>query len=246
MRPLLTFIFTLFALLPFGAASAQETQKKVTIMGQEVLGHKDRLQKSLADKLPEELDNDVFLRLMTNRVEVPFLSHSPTQGSEKSIVTVVEMVDLNCNDCIKTLRMLDEARKKFAGKVRLVHVHLPFDLFTTTNPAAFYGKLAQKAGVFWQYREKIIQLESPSENVYLNILLDLGVSRQQMRNIIRSEARKFYQELDADTALGQKMGETHSPVIFINGIRLSEEELFDQIEALIQYEIDVVELKRRG
>jgi thiol-disulfide isomerase/thioredoxin len=88
----------------------------------------------------------------------PFLENSPSTGSAKPTVTVVEFSDFECPSCQHAAGYLKPILQKYGDQVRYVRYDLPL---LTMHPWAYSAAVAgraiwrQKPEVFWQYKEQV-------------------------------------------------------------------------------------------
>lgn len=215
-------------------------KKEVYISGKKVMTKHttgEKLSSNQILNLPPELNTEAIKTTIQQRRHMQIYNHNPSIGKADAPVTIIELSDLSCLQCYKILKEVDKVRAKYADKVRYIHIHLPVDPYNTSNPAAFYGRLAHQSGVFWKYRELLLDLTEINENTFSEKLIEAGVDVKRLRTLIRKNARQFYKELDADSMLSRKMTETQPPAIYVNGIRVGMRIPFESLEALIQYEI---------
>lgn len=206
-----------------GAAAEQVVPQKpmVTILGREVVSQKDKPQIP-TQTLPESLQGGDTQAAFAQRKDMQFYRHNPVQGPLEATLTVVEMTDLSCVQCMGLLAEADKQLAPFEKNIRRVSMHLPVDQFAGTNLAAFYGKLAQREDKFWEYRAALIPLKDLSGDVYFETLVNLGAEPARVRASVLSQARRIYQELDADAALAKKMGGTRPPIYLVNGVKVAD------------------------
>jgi protein-disulfide isomerase len=170
---------------------------------------------------------------------------------DEAPVTIIEMLDLNCRPCMDVVRAVDKIRDQFGDEVRIVHKHLPSDIYTPTNTAAFYAKLAQREGLFWEYRHLVRNLTEIGEDTYNDQLLKLGIALPSLQQAIRAHGRQFYRELDADALQAKQFGETVPPALYVNGIKVGGGAVpLSALEELVKYELATARAKadprRRG
>lgn len=244
MKTLLSFFVLMASVMAgFGVVAQEEasdtTPKKPVIMifGKEVMTTQERQVLAAKEAFPDTWEDPARKRLLKNRVQLPYYEHSPSIGPDDAPLLIVEMTDLSCVQCMDVVRRIEDVRAKYDGKVKLVHVHLPVDLYNATNPAAFYGRIASKAGTFWEYRAKVIDLKESPDNIYTEKLVETGLDRDTIRRLIRDETRRAYRELDADTMLGKKEGLERPPVYFINGVKVDADTEEQAIWDLVDYEL---------
>lgn len=225
---------------PLESPQIGKKRPEVYISGKKVVSRSNvggKLGISQLKNLPPELNGDQIRSAIEQRRHMRIYNHNPTQGVFDAPVTIVEFSDLSCLQCYKTLRKVDEVREKYMDKIKYVSVHLPIDYYNTSNPAAFYGRLAHQSGVYWEYRKLLINQDSLEENTFSEKLLEAGVDVRKLRTLIRKNARQFYRELDADALLARKMNEQRPPAVYVNGIRVGISIPYEKLEDLIKYEI---------
>lgn len=216
----------------------------VHISGKEVIpGTSKRRTIPTKESLPEALKTERAKAAIAMRQNINIYSHNPSKGPEDAPLTIIEMTDLNCLQCMTFLKDTDEVLKqeKYTDKVRYVHIHLPVDLYNSTNPAAFYGKIAQEQGVFWEYRDQLFSISEIKDNTFIDKLVSVGGNPIEIRNLVRFNARKFYKELDADTLFSKNLGETRPPILFVNGVKVGYNIKVEELSALLDYELDMSE-----
>ena len=218
--------------------AVETPEPSVSILGRSVISDSERAKEAAKAAIPESLRNPRAQRLLSQKSTIPFYSHSPTQGDPAAPITIVLFNDLSCIQCIEPVEKVDKVVKEHEKDIYFVHVHLPVDDFNATNPAAFYGRLAQDLGIFWEYRERVMEAQTTSSEAYMQILIDLGVEPSELRKLIRSYARKAYQEMDADHALAKRYELKRPPVVFVNGIKVAEGRLLDELDDVVTYLLD--------
>lgn len=149
-------------------------------------------------------------------------AHNPTRGTPSAAITVVEFTDLACNQCFDYLTKADQAIQVNEKDMRQTSIHLPLNRYNDTNLAAFYGKIAQQQGRFWEYRQALIQAPPKDSKSLLKVLLASGVAERDARQSLLANARQFYRELDADNQLAKSLGLSKPPHFYVNGISVGE------------------------
>ncbi|MFZ2586990.1 MAG: thioredoxin domain-containing protein [Alphaproteobacteria bacterium] len=219
--------------------SAESTIPMVTIGGKEVITRKMLYQQELEHATPEPLKHDGMAEMLRRRVNVGGYAHNPTKGEGDARLQVIEMTDLSCVQCMETSKVVDASMDEFQGKIRLVNVHTPVNRFNDVNMAAFYGKVAQRGGVFWEYRKALQTLQNPNSDSYFETLVQVGMDRLQARRLVQTESRRFYRELDADTQLSQSLNLGNPPHVFVNGIHVGINAIpLDKLHDVVVYELN--------
>ena len=118
--------------------------------------------------------------------------------------------------------------------------------FQDINLAAFYGKIAQRGGTFWKYREALITLEDPTPEKYFNTLLATGIDRALARRLLNTESRRMYRELDADANLARKLHIGEPPSFVVNTIMLGQQGVpLDNVAAVLTYQLNAAQREQR-
>ena len=210
----------------------------VSIGGQTIITSRMQFDRELATATPAALQNPDDTETLRRRLRITPYSHNPTMGPQDAAVTILEMTDLSCVACSKALAAVDKVMDANAGKVRLINLHNPVNQFNDVNLPAFYGKVAQRGGLFWQYRKAVEGLTNPTPDSYFETLISVGMDRMQARRLLTTEARRFYRELDADATLCKQIGVGNPPHLYVNGIHLGENGIsIDKLPDVMAYEL---------
>ncbi len=222
-------------------AKIPDTHPEMIILGKKVIPGKRNYKAppKTVDELPKALRSERVKSALSTRKDITVYKHNPTLGPTNAPISIIEMTDLNCLQCMSFLKDADKVleMKKYKDKIKRTYIHLPVDLYNSTNPAAFYGKIAQEQGVFWQYRKELFSIDEIKDNTFIDKLVKVGGDPTKIRNLVRKNARKFYKELDADAMLAKNTGETRPPVIFVNGIKVGFNIKVEELSALLDYEL---------
>ena len=196
------------------------------------------------ESIPTALRTETIAKAMENRQKIDIKAHHPSIGPEDAPVTIVEFMDLSCIYCQETSKKIDLARQAHKENVRHVFIYLPFDPYNITNPASFYGRIADHNGLFWQYRKNLYDIKGSEDLVFIDQLLASGLSEKSIRNSARAHARRYYNELDEDAQYAARLGLTTPPYVFINGVMIGGSIPFDAMNEFITYEIDQYHLRQ--
>ena len=229
---------------PLAALGNDNNRPKVFIAGKPILVKKHVrtfVQNKLLDHLPPALRFQRIRAALENRTNISVFPHSPRRGRSDAPVVILELTDLSCLQCSQQLQQIDDIREKYKDKILQIHTYVPVDRYNTSNPAAFYSRLAHDSGSFWEYRDELFSIEDLSEQSLVSKLIASGVDIQHLRQNVRQNARQYYRELDADSQLAGDLGILRPPAIFVNGVRIGAAVKMEQLEELIKYEIKVSE-----
>jgi protein-disulfide isomerase len=202
--------------------SAEESDPSITLGSLKVETSKNLKADAEIAFTPASLRGAETLELLKRRFHFTPYAHDPARGPLGAPISMVEFSDLSCLACMDDLKKADELFEKSAGNLRYVQVYLPVDAAHQTNLAAFYGKVAQRGGKFWEFRKALFDLKDPAPEAYFDALVTAGVPATDARRWLSTEARRFYRELDADAQLSRALGLDKPPHFFVNGIHLGD------------------------
>ncbi len=169
----------------------------------------------------------------------------PTRGSRQAPVTIVEFSDFQCPYCARGADTMEQLLAKYPQDVKLVFKHFPLGFHPWAKPAAIASHCAasQSADAFWALHDKYFesQRELTVENVmakskeYLGDAgIDLAKWSSCAENVESAEYKGAAAAVDADMALGTKLGVTGTPAFFVNGQFLNGAQPLTSFEPLIQ------------
>lgn len=179
----------------------------------------------------------VALFLEPPRTQVESAGH-PAKGPETAPVTIVEFSDFECPFCARVVPTLEQVKKQYGDKVRIVFRQFPLAMHPHAPKAAEASLCAAEQGKFWEMHDamfndqraltvddlkaKAASLELDAEK--FNQCLDSGEMAEQVR---------------ADMQAGQKAGVSGTPAMFVNGRLVSGAVPFENIAEVIDSELEL-------
>ena len=159
-------------------------------------------------------------------------------GNPASKVTLTEFGDFQCPACKAFEPVIDQVRKDYGNKVKIVFMHFPLK---TAHPNAMLAAKASEAagaqGKFWEYHDLLYQnqeawapLADPTQQ-----LLDYAKS-------LKLDADKFQKDMNDKTLEakinaqedeGINVGVSATPTVYINGAYLGVPGGYDSLKAEI-------------
>jgi protein-disulfide isomerase len=172
---------------------------------------------------------------------------APIKGAKDALVTIVQFSDFQCPYCSRVEPTIDQIMKEYAGKVRVAWRNMPLPFHDKAKPAAIAAMAANQQGKFWQMHDILFknqQALGPDDlqKYAKEIGLDMGKFKAAL------EDKKLVASIEADSAMGGKIGARGTPAFFINGTFLSGARPFDQFKARIDEELKKAEelVKKAG
>jgi protein-disulfide isomerase len=221
-----------------GKVLTAPTLPTVTIGGMQVITKEMLYQQELESSTPASLKSGNVGDMLKRRTQIIGYAHNPALGPEDAKLKLVEMTDLSCVQCMETSKVVDAIMEKYKDNVRLINIHAPVNTYNDVNLPAFYGKVAQRGGIFWAYRKALQTLQNPTPDNYFETLVTAGMDRLEARRLLQTESRRFYRELDADAALAEQLHVGNPPHVFVNGIHVGVNAIaLEKLADVVTYEM---------
>jgi protein-disulfide isomerase len=162
-------------------------------------------------------------------------------GEKSAPITIVEYTDFQCPYCGRGYKTLEEVRKMYGDKVRVIVKNLPLPMHPLAIPAAkrfeaIRLKSPEKAYAF--YHEVFPNQQSLNEKgeKYLDsVVTKVGANLAQVKKDMDSDAVKA--KIDADTAEADKFDIKGTPGFVINGVSIRGAYPADTFKTIIDREL---------
>lgn len=161
---------------------------------------------------------EVYLEKPSRPVKDIAVGNSPFMGKADAKVTIVEFSDFQCPFCSRGADIMNELKKKYEGKIKVVFKHFPLP-FHTDAPLASEAALCaeeQKKGNFWKMHDLMFaDQQKLKKSDLVAKAKKVGVKEEDFKKCL--DSRKFKSAVDADMELGKKVGVKSTPTFFVNG-----------------------------
>jgi protein-disulfide isomerase len=168
------------------------------------------------------------------RVLVP--TGGPVRGPENAQVTIVEFSDFQCPFCSRAVPTLERLQKEYPTQIRIFFRHFPLPFHTNASLAAEAAVAAEAQGKFWEMHDKLFSnqrdLSRPALESYAQ---QIGLDLARFRAALDGHAGKG--TVDADLALGHRVGIEGTPNFFVNGRSVQGAQPFDEFKRVVDDEI---------
>jgi protein-disulfide isomerase len=165
---------------------------------------------------------------------------APMKGAKDAPVTIVQFSDYQCPFCSRVEPTITKIMEDYKGKVRVFWRDLPLPFHPNAVPAAIAARAAGEQGKFWEMHEKIFanqqSLDRPTLEKHAQ---ELGLNMGKFKAAL--DAQKGKSEIEADAAMGAKIGARGTPAFFINGKFLSGAQPYEAFKAKIDDELKIAE-----
>jgi len=160
---------------------------------------------------------------------------SPTKGSVKPAVTIVEFSDFECPYCREVQTTLKQVIDNYGKDVRLVFKHLPLEGHRNSLPAARAAYCAGEQDRFWQFHDALFASRDLSPALFEEIATSLGLGMEKFRACLNSEQSRSAIVKDIESARLFRIDST--PSCIVNG-RLHKGALsFAEFQKIIEREL---------
>ncbi len=145
-------------------------------------------------------------------------------GNKSAPITIVEYSDFQCPYCSRGYQTINEIKKEYGDKVRIVFKHLPLDFHPLAVPAARYFEAIAmqdhaKAEKFHNLVfEKQGEMQSKGESLLKEIARRVGADMRKVEESLKNE--KINQRIAADSEEAKKFNFSGTPGYLVNGVSL--------------------------
>ena len=161
---------------------------------------------------------DVKLLLPEKRVQVE--ATGPAKGPENAPITIVEFSDFQCPFCSRAETTVDEVRRQYGDKVRLVFRHFPLQL-PRDAPRPPRPRVRQRPGqVLGVPRQAVRQPEAPERGGPEEVRRGPGPGHRPLQRAAWTPARRPSSSRRTRRPV-RRWGSAGTPAFFINGVMLS-------------------------
>jgi len=171
---------------------------------------------------------------------VPVSSKDAMWGSRNAPVTLVMFSDYNCGFCKRVEGTIEELKQKYGqDKLRVIWKNFPLPMHTKAKPTHYGAEAvfqAKGSEAFWKYHA--MAFENMREQTPENLAAwaaQAGVDKATFNKL--KDDPKVKAKVEADIALGQKVGVRGTPAFYINGVFLSGAQPIDKFTAEIDKQL---------
>ena len=189
----------------------------------------------LVDELKAK-SSGVKVMLDPPRYTVATTAADPVRGVASAPVTIIEFSDYQCPFCARVNPALEQVRKTYGDKVKIVFKDFPLPNHPQAPKAAEAAHCAGEQGTYWELHDHMFANQRA-----LNV-----PELKQYAATLGLDAAKFNQCLDsgkhaglvaAGTAQGERMGVNSTPTLYINGRPLIGAQPFEAFKQIIDEEL---------
>jgi protein-disulfide isomerase len=171
---------------------------------------------------------------------------APIKGAKDALVTIVQFSDFQCPFCSRVEPTIDKIMEEYKGKVRVAWRNKPLPFHDKAKPAAMAALAANQQGKFWPMHAILFKnqqnLDAESLEKYAK---EIGLDMTKFKAALQD--KKLQESVEADVAMGDKLGARGTPAFFINGSFLSGAQPYENFKARIDEQLKKAEeLVKKG
>ncbi|MEE2791179.1 MAG: DsbA family protein [Acidobacteriota bacterium] len=181
--------------------------------------------------------DDVRVELEPPRTTIETDANDPAFGSRNATVEIVEFSDFQCPFCQRLNGTLEQLKTDYGDDVRLVFKDYPLPNHAQAFKAAEAGNCAHEQGKFWELHDVMFSNQSELEVADLKRHAgELGLDQASFDTCL--DSGRFAAAVSGDLRLGQGVGVSSTPTVFINGRAVMGAAPYDVFAEIVQDEIN--------
>jgi protein-disulfide isomerase len=158
--------------------------------------------------------------LASENIDLFIRDHSPTMGSDKAKVIIVEFLDPECETCRDFYPFVKKLMADNPGKIRLVLRYTPFHqnakfVIRILEAARKQGKFWESLGILFKYQSNWGGHHNPRPELVWDYLPMVGVNVEKIKDDMNNPATEKI--IEQDITDGRKLKVQATPTFFING-----------------------------
>lgn len=170
------------------------------------------------------------------RVNVAVDPGDPVKGPANAPITIVEYSDYQCPFCARINPTLDQVRKVYGDKVKIVFKDFPLPNHPEAPKAAEAAHCAGEQGKYWELHDRMFAnqqaLQVPMIKQYAT---DVGLDMNAFNQCL--DSGKHAARVAENLRSGEALGVGSTPTLYVNGRPVVGAQPFDYFKAVIDEEL---------
>jgi len=213
--------------------SLKERIKQFLIMNKK----KSAVEKWTAKKLKNN-KVEVYLEKPTRPVFSVNIDGAPFKGNNNAKVTLVEFSDFQCPYCARGRTLLEQLRRKYGKKLKIVFKQYPLPFHNHAQKAAEAALCAFEQGTkyFWSLHDKMFDDQTKLDVASLKLSAkSVGINSKKFNSCL--DTNKMANSVKKSIADGQKSGVKSTPTFLVNGQLINGAQPIEIFTKLIDSEL---------
>ena len=162
--------------------------------------------------------------------------NGPSFGPADAKVTVVEYSDFQCPFCARAAAVVQKLKKNYSDRVRFVFRQFPLPMHDSAALASEAALAAHEQGKFWEMHDKMFENQQALDRKSLEgYAQGLGLDMVRFNKALDGGTQRS--AVEADKALGDKIGVNGTPTMIVNDKRVPDPSDYEALAALIDSEL---------
>ncbi len=165
-------------------------------------------------------------------------------GNKSAPITIVEYSDFQCPYCSRGYQTIQEVRKEYGDKVRVIFKHLPLDFHPLAMPAAKYFEAIAKQSPekAEKFHDMVFEnqalLKDKGEGYFKEVAKKVGADVKKVEADIKDES--IAKKIATDMEEARKFNMSGTPGFIINGVSLRGAYPFPEFKKIIDQHLTTV------
>lgn len=214
------------------SSDIQNTLKEIQKTQKEILLKLEALEKKVSSPAPAAAARPA---VDPNKVQIIPIGNSPVRGEKNAPVIITEFSDFQCPYCAQLEPTISDVLKAYPKEVKLVFKQYPLPFHPHARNATKASLAAFEQGKFWEMHDLIFaNFTKLGEDKFKEFAAQLGLNMEKFNADYSSS--KYDVQIQQDITLGNNVGVTGTPTLFINGKRQQGRSL-DELKTTINNEL---------
>ena len=211
------------------------TKESVTPQIKDFLTQQNR--DSALNEFYAELDKKYSVKYLVEPLRAEVAATGPARGPANAPVTIVEFSDFECPFCKSFNPTLEQVRKEFGDKVRIVFRQYPLSaIHPNAQKAAEASLCADDQGKFWEMHDALFADRSKLAVAELKKTA-AGLKLDAAKFDLCLDSGRYAGRVKQDFREGTQAGVNGTPAIFVNGRPMSGAVPFEDVAKIIREEM---------
>lgn len=174
-------------------------------------------------------------------------------GDKTSEIVLIEYGDFQCPGCGGAFPQLKSLKETYSDKIAFIFRNFPL---TAIHPNALAAATAAEAaglqGKFWEMHDKLYENQTAWSNidpskrsdVFIGYAEDIGLDTTKFKSDLSDP--KIAAKISRDRAIGNKLGVSSTPTLYLGNEKLSEAEVSDLIQGTGEKLRDKIDAKLKA
>jgi len=189
-------------------------------------------------ELMAQLRHDAGVKVMLKapKIEVSTQYSAGSTGPSDAPITIVEFSDYQCPYCQRAESSVQEVRKKYGDKVRLIYMDFPLPMHQYALKAAQAARCAGDQGKYWEYHDALFADQTKLDAAGLKATA--AKLKLDTKKFDECTAHDLHMDQIRDSQqAGSQSGVDGTPTFIINGRMLSGAQPASEFEGVIDEEL---------